>query len=218
MKSKRVIVLFIAFAFTVSCGKQIEKKVVIDNIQTDTLKAKIEVSLEIVKSGKIYFGNSKHQTDSTNGFLLKTTIKNLSADSFKFYLFYCSYIYMLDFEPKIKIPDIVCDYNPWDLYCLSKNQKIDIYLWILDPTELWYFQDRSKLRVGFIQVSKEEERQANIIDILTYKVKKRKDIFWSNYIDLKEYIPTIRTKTFKDNFIIKDSLDNVISVLSKEIN
>lgn len=215
MKSKQIFVCVFAFAVTVSCGKQIEKKVVTDNIQTDTLKAKIEVSLEIAKSGKIYFGNSKYQTDSTNGFLLKTTIKNLSADSFKFYLFYCSYIYMLDFEPKIKIPDIVCDYNSWDLYCLSKNQKIDIYLWILDPTELWYFQERSKLRVGFIQ---EEERQTVITDILTYKVKKKKDIFWSNYIDLKEYIPTIRTKTFKNNFIIKDSLNNVISVLSKEIN
>jgi hypothetical protein len=128
MKSKQIFVFFIAFAIMVSCGKQVEKKVVTDNIQTNTLKAKIEVSLEIVKNGKIYFGNSKHQTDSTNGFLLKTTIKNLSADSFKFYLFYCSYIYMLDFEPKIKIPDIVCDYNSWDLYCLSKNQKIDIYL------------------------------------------------------------------------------------------
>lgn len=215
MKVKQIIVFFIAFAIMVSSGKVVEQKIIAQNSQSDTSKVNIKVSLEIAKSGKIYFSNNKYKTDSTNGFLLKTTIKNLSADSFKFYLFYCSYIYMMDFEPKIKIPDIVCDYNPWDLYCLVKNQKIDIYLWIFDPTELWYFQDRSKLRVGFIH---EEERQTVITDISTYKVKKRKDIFWSNYIDLKEYIPTIRTKTFKDNFIIKDSLDNVISVLSKEIN
>ncbi len=218
MKSKQIFVFFIAFAIMVSCVKQVEQKVIAQNSQSDTSKVNIEVSLEIAKSGKIYFGNNKYQTDSNNGFLLKTTIKNLSADSFKFYLFYCSYIYMLDFEPNIKIPNIICDYNSWNLYCLSKNQKMDIYLWILDPTELWYFQDRSKLRVGFIQISEEEERHASIIDILTYKVKKRKDIFWSNYIDLKEYIPSIRTKRFKDNFIIKDSLDNVISVLSEEIN
>lgn len=218
MKSKQILVLFFVFAILISCGRQVEQKEATENTQTDTPKVNIKVSLEIAKSGKIYFGNNKYQTDSTNGFLLKTTIKNLKTDTFKFYLFYCSYFYMLDFEPNIKIHNIICDYNSWNLYCLSKNQKMDIYLWILDPTELWYFQDRSKLRVGFIQVSEEEERHASIIDILTYKVKKRKDIFWSNYIDLKEYIPSIRTKRFKDNFIIKDSLDNVISILSEEIN
>ena len=98
MKSKQIFVFFIAFAIMVSCVKQVEQKVIAQNSQSDTSKVNIEVSLEIAKSGKIYFGNNKYQTDSNNGFLLKTTIKNLSADSFKFYLFYCSYIYMLDFE------------------------------------------------------------------------------------------------------------------------
>ncbi len=202
----------------ISCGKSLEKKSIEQNNQKDTLKVNIDVDLEIVKNGKIYNYNNSRQLDSFNGFLLKTSIKNLSNDTFKFYLFYCSYFYMFDFDPQIKIPNFICDYNPWLLYDLSQNEKMEIYTWIFDPNELWYFQNNSKLRIGFVNVNEEEEKQASIINILNYKLKNRKDIFWSNYVDFKEYIPTIKIETFKGNFIIKDSLENVLSIRSGEIH
>ncbi len=221
MKSIYAILIFFGLFFINSCIEP-NKPIGGNSVKTNnTPKVNIDINLEIVKGGKVHIENNA-KLDSFNGFLLKTSIKNLSTDTFKFFMVVSIYPIIQKFEPRLKGLDFFCcDNTYWELFYLLKNQKMEIYNCMLDPTLLWYFQNNGKLRVGFIYITEEDERLAyknDLWKILQNKTANRSDIFWSNYVDFKEYIPSLKTNIFKGNIIIKDSLEKVLSIHSGYIH
>lgn len=138
MKSKQIIVLFIAFAIMVSCGKSVEQKAKVLP-KKDSLTYNLDVKLEILKKDKDYKNNPIY--------LVAITITNLSNDSFTISFNQVYIDELFDFYPPI-IEDynkrIVSDEFSFPVGFLLKNQKAILQTTIRDPNQFWYLNNLKK--------------------------------------------------------------------------
>jgi len=208
MKSKQIFVCIFAFAILISCGKSVEQKVVEQKTsiseKKDSLTYNLDVKLEILKKGINLYETFPPSGKLIPMYFVAISIKNLSKDTFNICHWTCSFEKQIIFEPHIIKVLKVCDANFIVCRYLLQNQKIVFQTFLKDPTQYWYLQNMNKLRIGF-KISTIVESQNAYKKI----VKDTDLIYWSNYIDLRNYkiAPLINNKAIT----IMDSLDNEIN-------
>jgi len=163
MKSKQIIILLIVFAIMVSCGKQVEQKL-------------IQQKTSIIEK----------------------------KDTFNLCYMTCSFEDQLIYEQQILEVRKICDGNFIECKFLLQNQKIVFQIYLKKPSQYWYLQNMNKLRIGLKIITIVESKNTH------NKIIKDTDlIYWSNYVDLRNYkiAPRINIK----DVVITDSLDNDIN-------
>jgi hypothetical protein len=208
MKSKQIIDLFIAFAIMVSCGKSVDQKGVQQKTsiseKKDSLTYNLDVKLEILKKGINLYGIERSSKEKIPMYLAAISITNLSKDTVNLCYMTCSFEDQLIYEPQILKVRKICDANMINCKFLLQNQKIVFQIYLKKPSQYWYLQNINKLRIGFKIITIVDSKNTH------NKIIKDTDlIYWSNYIDLRNYkiAPRINTK----DVIIMDSLDNEIN-------
>lgn len=200
MKSKRVIVLFIALLIMVSCGKQVEQKVVkykpILSEKQDSLTYNLDVELEILKKDIWGIGLGK----KVPGYFISISIKNLDKDSFPISYMSCSFDETFIYEPFTKKPIVVCDRNTLEGGFLLQNQRIIFQTTIIDPRYFWYIQNSELIRVGFYL------KRIKVGDRFLRTLGKTNQVYWSNEVNLKTTLPSYHF--YDENISYLDSLDN----------
>lgn len=187
----------------ISCGEKVEQKVAVP-IQKHSLTYNLDVKLEILKKGINLYETFPPSGKQIPMYFVAISIKNLSKDTFNICHWTCSFEKQIIFEPQIIKVLKVCDANFIVCRYLLLNQKIVFQTFLKDPTQYWYLQNMNKLRIGF-KISTIVESQ----NVYKKIVKDTDLIFWSNYVDLRNY--KISPKIIKKAVIIMDSLDNEIN-------
>ncbi|MFY7732744.1 MAG: hypothetical protein ACOVSR_04625 [Bacteroidia bacterium] len=198
MKSKRVIVLFIALLIMVSCGKQVEQKVVkykpILSEKQDSLTYNLDVELEILKKDKDFKNNPIY--------LVAITITNLSNDTFTISFDENNIDELFDFEPQlIEAFNIKpCDECGFEIGFLLKNQKAIFQTTIRDPDQFWYLNNLNNIKIGY------RLKRVKVDNKLITLSKEKQQVYWSNYVNLNSTIPSYYFHN--ENIFFYDSIGN----------
>lgn len=200
MKSKQIIVFFIAFAIMVSCGKQIEKNSSIPKSTTlqtkDSLTYNLDVKMEILKKDIWGIGSGK----KVPGYFISISIKNLDKDTFPISYMSCSFDETFIYEPFTKKPFVVCDGNTLEGGFLLQNQRIIFQTSIIDPRYFWYLQNSEIIRVGFYL------KRIKVGDRFLRTLGKTNQVYWSNEVNLKTTLPSYHF--YDESILYMDSLNN----------
>jgi hypothetical protein len=194
MKSKQIIVLFIAFAIMVSCGKQIEQKVVVPT-KKDTLTYNLDVKLEILKKDKDFENNPIY--------VVAITVTKLSNDSFTISFNQVYIDELFDFYPPI-IEDynkrIVSDEFSFPIGFLLKNEKAIFQTTIRNPHQFWYLNNLQNIRIGY------RLKRIKVNNKLITLSKEKQQVYWSNFVNLNSTIPSYHF--CNENVFFYDSIGN----------
>ncbi len=194
MKSKQIIVFFIAFAILISCGEKVEQKVVVP-IQKDSLTYNLDLNLEILKKDKDFKNNPIY--------LVAISITNLSNDSFTLSFNQVYIDELFDFYPPI-IEDyhkrIVCDHFSFPVGFLLKNQKAILQTTIRDPDQFWYMNNLQNIRIGY------RLKRIKVNNKLITLCKEKQQVYWSNYVNLNSTIPSYHFNN--ENIFFYNSIGN----------
>lgn len=190
MKSKQIIVLFIAFAIMISCGKTVEQKVVVP-IKKDTLTYNLDVKLEILKKDK----------DSKNNpiYLVAITITNLSNDSFTMSFTENDIDELFIFDPSFieDYKSLACDHFSFSVGFLLMNQKAIFQTTIKNSDQFWYLNNLQKIRIGY------HLKRIKVNNKLITLSKEKQQVYWSNYVNLNYTIPSYHFYNERIFFMIR---------------
>lgn len=198
MKSKQIIVLFIAFAILISCGKSDEENVVQQKTsiseKRDSLTYNLDVKLDILKK----------DFDLKNNpiYVVAITITNLPNDTFTMSYTENDIDELFIFDPSFieDYKSLACDHFSFSGGFLLKNQNTIFQTTIRDPDQFWYLNNLQNIRIGY------RLKRIKVNNKLITLSKEKQQVYWSNFVNLNSTIPSYHFNN--ENNFFYDSIGN----------